>query len=106
MIKKYSTNPLKSLALCLMLASYGQAALAESVPEQYLQQLSAARDQLHSGQGQAAYKALLPLEGTLAGYPSFDLMFGQAALTAHEDTRALMAFERCLAVSPKMGDCR
>ena len=106
MINKYSVIPLKSLALCLMLASYGQTALAESVPEQYQQQLSAARDQLHSGQGQAAYKALLPLEGTLAGYPSFDLMFGQAALAAHEDTRALMAFERCLAVSPKMGDCR
>src|SRR5690554_6573057 len=33
-------------------------------------------------------------------------MLCHAALTVQENTRAVLAFERCLAVSPKMGDCR
>lgn len=94
------------LVSTLALASFGQTAAANTSPEKYQQQLSTAQAQLHSGQGPAAYAALLPLEDQLAGYPSFDLLFGQSALVVGESTRAVMAFERCLAVSPKMGDCR
>src|SRR5690554_2355823 len=97
------------LASCLTLTSIGQASLANSansVPEQYSNQFNQARAQLHSGQAVKTYAALLPLEIKLAGYPDYDLLFGQSALVVGESTRAVMAFERCLAVSPKMGDCR
>lgn len=97
------------LASCLTLTSIGQASLANSansVPEQYSNQFNQARAQLHSGQAVKAYATLLPLEIKLAGYPDYDLLFGQSALVVGESTRAVMAFERCLAVSPQMGDCR
>src|SRR5690554_7345882 len=97
------------LASCLTLTSIGQASLANSansVPEQYSNQFNQARAQLHSGQAVKAYATLLSLEIKLAGYPDYDLLFGQSALVVGESTRAVMAFERCLAVSPKMGDCR
>lgn len=97
---------LKILTVSLVLTGFAHGVLAEAVPEEYQQRLSTAQTQLHSGEGQAAYNALLPLEDRLAGFPSFDLLFGQTALIAGEDTRALMAFERCLTVSPKSGDCR
>ena len=104
--KKQLVKSLKIITASVVLIGFGQLTMAEPVPEQYQQQLSAAQSQLHSGQGQTAYNALLPLEDQLAGYPSFDLLFGQSALMAGEGTRALMAFERCLTISPKMGDCR
>src|SRR5690554_4493621 len=97
---------LQALVAGFMLAGFIHGAMAQAVPEQYQQRLATAKTQLHSGQEQAAYSSLLALEDQLAGLPSFDLLFGQAALSVHEDTRALMAFERCLAVSPKSGDCR
>lgn len=104
--KKKSVKSFKIITASVVLIVFGQLTMAEPVPEQYQQQLSAAQSQLHSGQGQTAYNALLSLEDQLAGYPSFDLLFGQSALMAGEGTRALMAFERCLTISPKMGDCR
>src|SRR5690554_2131395 len=104
--KKQLVKSLKIITASVVLIGFGQLTMAEPVPEQYHQQLSAAQSQLHSDQGQTAYNALLPLEDQLAGYPSFDLPFGQSALMTGEGTRALMAFERCLTISPKMGDCR
>src|SRR5690554_2841727 len=104
--KKKSVKSFKIITASVVLIGFGQLTMAEPVPEQYQQQLSAVQSQLHSGQGQTAYNALLSLEDQLAGYPSFDLLFGQSALMAGEGTRALIAFERCLTISPKMGDCR
>ncbi len=97
------------LVSCLTLTSITQVTLANSVnnaPEQYNNQFNEAREQLHNGQAIKAYKTLLPLEEHLAGYPVYDLLFGQSALAVGEGTRAVMAFERCLVISPKMGDCR
>jgi hypothetical protein len=68
--------------------------------------LKQAQSDLAGGNGQAAYDALLPLVDELAGTPTFDNLFGQAALATHHDTRAAMAFDRCLAVEPNNGDCR
>lgn len=100
-------RPIKNILLvsCLVLSGFVQAAQS-GLSEEHHQQLLQASEQLHNGQTEAAYQTLLPLEVQLAGNPSYDLMFGQAALAVQEDTRALMAFERCLAVSPQMGDCR
>lgn len=100
-------RPIKNilLAFCLVLSGFVHAA-QNDLSEKHYQQVMQASEQLRNGQAEAAYQALLPLEGQLAGYPSYDLIYGQAALAVQEDTRALMAFERCLAVSPQMGDCR
>lgn len=104
-IKQLKKNTL-FLVSTLALASFWQTATANNLPEKYHNQLTQAREQLHSGQAQAAYETLLPFEMQLSGYPFYDLLFGQASLAAGKSTRAVMAFERCLAVSPKMGDCR
>src|SRR5690554_1144002 len=96
----------KLLSACIMLAYVGQFVQADTIPEHYQERLIQAKEQLHNGEKEAAYSNLLALEDELAGYPTYDLMFGHAALTVQENTRAVLAFERCLAVSPKMGDCR
>ena len=96
----------KLLSACIMLAGVGQFVQADTIPEHYQERLIQAKEQLHNGEKEAAYSNLLALEDELAGYPTYDLMFGHAALTVQENTRAVLAFERCLAVSPKMGDCR
>lgn len=96
----------KLLSACIMLAGVGQFVQADTIPEHYQERLIQAKEQLHNGEKEAAYNNLLALEDELAGYPTYDLMFGHAALTVQENTRAVLAFERCLAVSPKMGDCR
>lgn len=61
---------------------------------------------LLQGDAAQAYQFLLPYESELAGSPQYDTLFGQAALRNKQATRAIMAFERCLAVQPKNGDCR
>ena len=97
------------LASCLTLTSVGQAApvnSANNAPAQYNNQFNEIREQLRKGEAVKAYNALLPLEEYFSGYPNYDLLFGQSALAVGESTRALMAFERCVVVSPKMGDCR
>lgn len=94
------------LALCLGATGWVQAAPVAADAGAQQQVLAQAGKDLQNGKGQAAYDALLPLESQLAGTPDFDNLFGQAALAVHEDTRAAMAFERCLAVMPNNGNCR
>lgn len=105
-------------AVCLAATGLAQAApaavaadasapAAASSSQQTLDATLAQADKdLRAGHGQAAYDALLPLVDTHAGNPNFDNLFGQAALAVHQDTRAAMAFERCLAVTPNSGNCR
>lgn len=68
--------------------------------------LKQARQYLLQGNATDAYQLLLPYEAELAGNASFDALLEQAALRSKHSTRAIMAFERCLAVQPKNGDCR
>src|SRR4051812_6031670 len=49
---------------------------------------------------QAAYKLLLPQEGTRAGDPEFDYLLGISALDSGDLERAVFALERVLAVQP------
>lgn len=53
-----------------------------------------------AGKGAAAYALLEPQESARAGNRDFDLLFGIAALDAGQNTRAIFAFERVLAVEP------
>lgn len=68
--------------------------------------LSDARAHLAAQNADAAWELLAPLEAQLAGKPEFDYLLGRAALATQRNTRAAMAFERCLAVAPFHGDCR
>lgn len=80
--------------------------IAPSFASDSAEQLQQARLSLNNGDAQSAYQLLLPLENELAGTPSYDTLLGQAALRVNQGTRAAMAFERCLMVQPKNGDCR
>lgn len=53
-----------------------------------------------AGKGKAAYELLEPQEEARAGDKDFDLLFGIAALDAGQNTRAIFALERVLAVDP------
>lgn len=62
--------------------------------------LDQARALIDAGQGAEAYRMLAPEEAKRQGEPSFDLLLGVAALEAGENTRAMFALERVLAVEP------
>lgn len=62
--------------------------------------LSSAQQLLSKGQGAQAYTLLEPLEAERAGELNYDLTLGQAALEAGQNTRAVFALERVLAVEP------
>jgi tetratricopeptide (TPR) repeat protein len=55
---------------------------------------------LDQGDGRAAYKLLEPLEADRSGEPAYDFLLGLAALDAGQNTRAVFALERVLAVEP------
>jgi tetratricopeptide (TPR) repeat protein len=55
---------------------------------------------LDQGDGRAAYELLEPMETERSGEPAFDFLLGLAALDAGQNTRAVFALERVLAVEP------
>jgi hypothetical protein len=55
---------------------------------------------LDAGKGAEAYRLLEPEEAARAGEPLFDFLFGLAALESGQNTRAVFALERVLAVEP------
>ncbi|MCC6824002.1 MAG: DUF560 domain-containing protein [Verrucomicrobia subdivision 3 bacterium] len=62
--------------------------------------LDRARALIDVGRGGEAYPLLAPHEAQRKGEPEFDLLYGVAAFEAGENTRALFALERVLAVDP------
>lgn len=81
-------------------------AAVHAVQNSHHETMLKANQHLHNQQPGLAYELLLPLEDELAGTHEYDLLLGQAALLGGYKTRAAMAFERCLAVTPTSGDCR
>lgn len=59
-----------------------------------------ARNLLDAGRGTAAYALLEPLESERAGDPLYDFLLGVAALDIGQNTRAVFALERVLAMQP------
>lgn len=55
---------------------------------------------LDAGKGVEAYRLLEPEEAARAGEPLFDFLFGLAALESGQNTRAVFALERVLAMEP------
>lgn len=99
--------PLSIATLLLCNLALTQASFATPLADtQHAKTLEQAQSYLQTNQGQAAYDILLPLEDELAGIHAYDVLYGRAALAAQHNTRAAMAFERCLAVTPTSGDCR
>ncbi len=62
--------------------------------------LDQARAMIDSGRGAEAYPMLAKEEPARQGEPAFDLLLGVAAFEAGQNTRALFALERVLAVEP------
>ncbi|MBX9849446.1 MAG: tetratricopeptide repeat protein [Rhodocyclaceae bacterium] len=56
---------------------------------------------LQQGKAQEAYSLLEPQESSRAGDKDFDLLFGITALQVGQNTRAIFALERVLALDPK-----
>jgi len=82
------------LALALTCAlSMHQAYAADALVQQGAELIKA-------GKGKAAYELLEPQEEARAGDKDFDLLFGIAALDVGQNTRAIFALERVLAVDP------
>lgn len=104
---KIRKPPLSITTLLLFNLALAQASFAAPLADtQHAKTLEQAQSYLQTNQGQAAYDILLPLEDELAGVHAYDVLYGRAALAAQHNTRAAMAFERCLAVTPNSGDCR
>lgn len=59
-----------------------------------------AKSLLESGKGAEAYQLLEPAEATRAGDRDYDVLLGLAALEAGQNTRAVFALERVLAMDP------
>jgi tetratricopeptide (TPR) repeat protein len=59
-----------------------------------------AKRHLDSGNPQAAYDLLVPLQADRAGDPEYDFLLGSAALGIGRNTEAVFALERVLAVKP------
>lgn len=55
---------------------------------------------LNAGKGKAAYALLEPQESARAGEPGYDFLLGLAALDVGQNTRAVFALERVLAMEP------
>lgn len=55
---------------------------------------------LGAGKGSAAYSLLEPQESKRAGEPDYDFLLGLAALEVGQNTRAVFALERVLAMDP------
>lgn len=78
---------------CLLLSVGCSTAYADQLTDEALALLN-------SGQGQAAYALLEPSESERAGEVAYDFLLGLAALEVGENTRAVFALERVLAVDP------
>lgn len=94
-------NLLRSLALVasLLLASPWAASAADDM-------LVQARRHLDTGNPQAAYDLLVPLQSDRAGDPDYDFLLGSAALQLGKNTEAVFALERVLAVRPDSAPAR
>ncbi len=85
----------KILAIALVAALAGQAssAWADRLTDR-------AAGLIRDGKGAEAYRLLEPLEAERAGDVAYDLLLGVAALDAGQNTRAVFALERVLAIEP------
>jgi hypothetical protein len=82
-----------ALTASLVLAPVLSAGAADNV-------LTEAKRHLDSGDPQAAYNLLVPLQSDRAGDPDYDFLLGSAALQTGRNTEAIFALERVLAVRP------
>lgn len=91
---KHLSSVMHRLALvCLLSCGFSQALGADSLTDEALALLAA-------GKGRAAYALLEPKESERAGEPGYDFLLGLAALEIGENTRAVFALERVLALEP------
>lgn len=88
-----------SAAVAVALGLWATAAVADELTDR-------AKSLLDGGQGAAAYRLLEPAEAARAGEVDYDLLLGQAALAAGQNTRAVFALERVLAVDPNHARAR
>lgn len=85
---------LRRLASVLAIgACFSASAVADALTDEALSLLD-------SGRGNAAYALLEPQESARAGEVDYDFLLGLAALDAGQNTRAVFALERVLAVDP------
>lgn len=90
-MKKKKTIQWTLTAAAIFICSWAQG---NDDPLAYAQQL------LDKDQGAQAYALLEPLEVERAGQPNYDLMLGLSALDVGQNTRAVFALERVLALEP------
>lgn len=77
------------------------AAFALQVSSAFADELTdKAKALVDGGKGAEAYKLLEPAESIRAGEPEYDFLLGLAALDAGQNTRAVFALERVLAMEP------
>lgn len=92
-MKKKRIGSLVGAAVAAVLAFGAPAAFADELTER-------AKGMLAGGNGPEAFRLLDPVEGDRAGDVEYDLLLGQAALAVGQNTRAVFALERVLAMDP------
>jgi tetratricopeptide (TPR) repeat protein len=75
------------------LAFYSASVFADELTDK-------AKELLASGKGAEAYQLLEPVESARAGDVDYDFVLGLAAVAAGQNTRAVFALERVLAIDP------
>ncbi len=86
-------RPMRLAALCWLGLGVVPVAVADALTDEALALLNGA-------QGRAAYALLEPRESERAGEVGYDFLLGLAALEIGENTRAVFALERVLALEP------
>lgn len=89
---------MRRLSHLALIASLALAPLLPAAAEDDV--LATAKSHLDSGNPQAAYDLLVPLQSDRAGDPEYDFLLGSAALQVGRNTEAVFALERVLAVRP------
>lgn len=89
------SNKIKILGVAVMaaLSLQSSAVFADELTDK-------AKALLESGKGAEAYQLLEPAEVTRAGDRDYDFLLGMAALESGQNTRAVFALERVLAMDP------
>ena len=90
---------LRKTAIALFLSAMAQSVLADGLTDQ-------AKTLIDAGKAKEAFILLDVEENTRAGDPLFDLLFGIAAIESGQNTRAVFALERVLAMQPNNARAR
>ena len=93
------------MAMLIFVLMQGVSALADHAEPGHAD-LSVAKHLIEAGKPAEAYAALAPFEFEMAGNPDFDYLLAVSALDSGQPEKAILIFDRVLAVNPQFAGAR